>query len=301
MGSCPMSGTKLKTGAFDMPMADYLSAYGVSQSQLKLLGRSPAHFKYAQEHPEPSTPAQILGTILDTAIFSGDGRDFETCCHVQPNKYPSKEGDKPWHNGATFCKTWTAERQDKPIISSADYSSVLLMRDSVFAHPAAALVLKQGGGKSLFWEDADTGLQCRARPDWMSGTVIADLKSCIDASPEGFARAVAKFGYDVQAAWYLDGANVLGLQKEHFFFIAAESEAPYSVAVYELDEASIAVGRSKYRRLLNRYQQCVIEDRWPAYSQHVEVLSLPSWNFKAEQNAIALADSPRSPALEVGS
>lgn len=270
----------METGVKDMPMQDYLAAHGISQSGLKKLARSPAHYKYALDHPEPSTPDQIIGAIFDTAVFNPDA--LKTCIYVRPSHYESKGENKPWHDGATFCKEWTATHQDKPIISQSDFSDVLLMRDEVFKHPAAAMALKTGKGATLFCEDADTGLQLKGRPDWMSGNVILDLKSCQDASPDGLARAVATFGYDVQAAFYLDIAAVLNLGKEHFLFIATEKSAPFATAVYELDVDSIAIGRSKYRRLLNRYLECVVSDSWPGYSKNVERLSLPKWAKASE-------------------
>lgn len=290
----------MKVGVFDMPFPDYKAAHGVNQSSLKKLARSPAHVKYAIEHPEEPTPDQIWGQIFDTAIFDQSAFDTQSTFYVRPSHYESeKEGKKPWHNGATFCKKWNAERTDKPIISQADFSAVLIMREEVLRHPAAALALKSGKGASLFCEDADTGLQLKARPDWMSGNAIVDLKTCQDASPDGFARTVAQFGYDIQAAFYLDVANVLGLSKEHFLFVCCEKEPPYCVAVYELDEESIQIGRSKYRRLLNRYLECVVANQWPGYSKDVQFLSLPAWSKKSESYAQQLDDRPALPALEV--
>lgn len=288
----------MKTGAIKLSMSDYLSEHGVSQSRLKLLARSPAHLKYAIEHPEPPTPAQTLGHVFDAALFEPDA--IANICYVRPSHYVGEGTKKPWHNGAKFCKEWNEAHKDREIIPQADFASVQAMVGEILKHPAAALVLKEGkSGFCLFSEDAETGLQLKGRPDWMSGNVIADLKSCVDASPNGFARAVANFGYEIQAAFYLDLAAVLKLEKEHFFFIACEKEPPYAVAVYELDEESINIGRTKYRRLLARYLQCVVADTWPGYSRHVEVLTLPAWSKKSEFDAISLEDSPVRPALEV--
>ncbi len=290
----------MKTGVFDLPMPDYLAAHGVSQSQLKRIAQSPAHLRYYVSHPEPSTPDQIIGTIGHVAVF--ETTRLETCCWVKPNTYQdAKTSDwKKWNGNATACKDWIAARQDRPIISQEHYTDVLGMADAIRRHPAAALALKTGKAEqSLFCEDPDTGLQLKCRADWLSGNAIVDLKTCQDASPMGFAKCVANFGYDIQAAFNLDLANILGLGKAHFIFIAAEKEPPYAVGVYQLDQESIEVGRSKYRRLLSCYLQCVVDDKWPAYSSNIEFLSLPMWAQRAEQNAMQLADSPPMPALEV--
>lgn len=291
----------MKTGVFDLPMPDYLAAHGVSQSALKKLAQSPAHLRQYIDHPEPSTLDQIVGTITHTAVFEAEL--LEKCCHVKPANYQNAKAEwKKWNGNAKECKDWIAAHEDRPIVKQDDYTAILAMSGAVFNHPAARMALTTPGGKaeqSLFCEDPDTGLQLKCRTDWLSGNAIVDLKTCLDASPAGFAKTVANFGYDVQAAFNLDVANILGLGKEHFLFIAVEKEPPYAVAVYELDEESIGVGRSKYRRLLSRYLDCVVADKWPAYSQNVERLSLPTWAAKAEFNAMLLEDSPPVPALEV--
>lgn len=291
----------MQTGVFDLPLPDYLAAHGVSQSRLKILARSPAHLKYADEHPEEPTPDQILGTITHTAVFEPD--KLETCCYVKPASYQdTKTGDwKKWNGNANACKDWLAAHQDRPIISQEHFTSVCGIRDAVFAHPAASMALKSTGKaeQSLFAEDPDTGLQLKCRADFLTGNSDVDLKTCVDASPAGFAKAVANFGYDIQAAMTLDICRFLGLGIIHFVFIAVEKEPPYAVGVYELDGRALEVGRNKYRRLLNRYLECVAKEEWPAYSRNVEYLALPAWAERADFTAMLLEDQPPVPALEV--
>ena len=290
----------MKREIIEISMADYEAVHGVRQSMLKLLARSPAHLKYLIEHPTPSTPDQILGTVLDMALF--DPAHVWDRCYTRPKDYLDAKGcKKPWHNGANNCKEWMAKHGDKPVITPSQFTDIILMRDAIMKHPAAVRALAGGKiGRALFWEDADTGLQCKAYPDLMSGNTIVDLKKCRDASRNGFARALANFGYDVQAGFYLDGAENLGLiakDNGHFVFIVCEDTPPYAVAVWELDSQSIAFGRQKYRRLLTRYLDCVALDSWPAYSSNIEFISLPAWAKKAEYEALLLEDSPAEPAL----
>jgi hypothetical protein len=292
----------MKTGVLDLPMPDYLASHGVSQSMLKLFARSPAHLRYAIEHPEPDTPDQKIGTIAHVAVFEPDR--LETCCYVKPANYQHHKTAewRKWNGNATECRDWIAARQDRPIISQDAYTDVLGLRNAVFRHPAAALALKNAGKaeQSLFVEDPETGLQLKCRADFLVGNSDVDLKTCVDASPAGFAKAVANYGYDIQAAMTLDICALLGLGIEHFIFIAAEKEPPYAVGVYELDSRAIEIGRNKYRRLLNRYLECVTTDKWPAYSANIEYLSLPAWAEKADFRAMLLENEPQMPALEVG-
>lgn len=289
----------MTTGVFDMPMADYLAAHGISQSGLKTLARSPAHYQEAIANPKPSTPDQQIGIICHYAVFQP--KLFPESHWVKPETYRDKNSDwKKWHGGATACKDWVEAHKDRLVISQAEFDTIEAMRKSVLAHPAAAMALRAGEAeKSLFCEDADTGLQLKCRSDFLSGNAIVDLKKCQDASPAGFAKTIAAYGYDIQAAVNLFICNVLGLAKEHFLFIAVEDKPPYAVGVYKLTDASVEIGHSKFRRLLGRYMECVSTDKWPAYSPNVEYLSLPKWAQSAEFSAQLADESPVAPALAV--
>lgn len=289
----------MRTGVFDMPMEDYQAAHGISQSRLKLLARTPAHLQYATQHPKPSTPDQIFGTVAGIAIFEPE--KLESCCHVKPANYQNAKGEwKKWNGNAKECKDWLGAREDRPILSQEAFTNVLGVRDAVFAHPGAALALREGKAEqSFFSEDPETGLQLKARLDWTSGNTIVDLKTTGDASNAGFAKTIANFSYHLQAAFYLDIAALLGFQMDHFVFIVAEKEPPYCVAVWELDPVDVEIGRGAYRRLLSRYLECVTKDQFPAYSPNIERISLPAYARKADFNAMLLEDSAPMPALEV--
>lgn len=292
----------MKTGWFDQSYEVYAKEHGVRQSDLKLLARSPAHMRYALDNPEPSTLDQDIGNVFDIAVFQPD--KLSESCAIRPSKYPATEKNvtvmRDWHSGATYCKEWLAKAKmySLPIIPHDRYENILRMRDAVLKFPAAAFLLKQGkSGLSLYCEDSETGLQLKARPDWMTGSVIPDLKSTNDASPQAFSKTIANFGYDIQAAFYLDIANTLALKKDCFAFIVCEKDPPFAVAVYQIFPEDVEIGRQKYRRLLNRYLECVCANSWPGYSTDIQFIGLPAWAKHAEVNAMLLGDRPA--ALEL--
>lgn len=291
----------MKTGVFNLPMEVYLQEHGINQSGLKRLARSPAHYAHYRDNPDPPTDHQKLGTITHLAVF--EPHLLNGSHWMRPANYENKKGDvKKWNGNATECKDWLAAHQDRHIITAADYVAIEGMAKAIFNHPGAAKALGASGGRaeqSLFCEDPDTGLQLKCRTDWLAGNAIVDLKKCQDASPLGFSKCVSNFWYDLQAAFDLKCAGILGLQKEVFIFIAVEDKPPYAVGVYQLDEESVATGRSKFQRLLKRYLECAVEDRWPAYSKDVEFLSVTRWAASAESQAAQLEDTPRPPALEI--
>ena len=135
----------------------------------------------------------------------------------------------------------------------------------------------------MFWEDEETGLQCKCRPDIWAGKVIVDLKTTEDASPEGFSRSIQTYGYGIQAAHYLAGAGS-GSGADAFIFVAVEKKAPYAVAVYELDPLSLEICETKRRALLEYWANCREADMYPAYSDECQLISLPAWAMKGTEN-----------------
>jgi hypothetical protein len=104
------------------------------------------------------------------------------------------------------------------------------------------------------------------------GGTIVDLKTCTDASPSGFARACAAFGYHVQAAHYLNVTFA-----ERFVFIAVEKTFPYAVGVYELDAAAMAAGKEQCRIGLQTISDCRAINEWPGYTTTCDTITMPGW------------------------
>ena len=159
-------------------------------------------------------------------------------------------------------------------VTSTDMALALSMAAAVRNHPAAAELLKQGKAEqSFWWDDLSTGLRCKCRPDWYYGSTVVDIKTTTDASPQAFARAVATFAYHVQAAHYLAGLH----GAERFVFCAVEKTYPHAVAVYELDVASMALGRTTRDNAMDVLAGCRAADAWPGYGDTLQTISLPSW------------------------
>lgn len=272
----------------------YEKAPGLSQSKLKVMAKTPAHFKEALDNPPEPTRSFIMGHFVHTAVL--EPNLLQSSYHLRPETYTlekdrdknNRKGDiKKWNGNATECKDWFAAHTDKEVVLQAEQDAMIQIRKAVLEHPEASRALTKGKAEQcLFANDPVTGLQLKCRTDWLSGEAIVDLKTCEDASPAGFAKSVAKYGYDVQAAFNLDIANLLSLGKEYFVFIAVEKEPPHAVAVYDLDIDSIALGRSKYRRWLDLYAHCSELDEWPGYDPKITTLRLPQWSFMQESNLL---------------
>ncbi|MEO1767967.1 PD-(D/E)XK nuclease-like domain-containing protein [Thiobacter aerophilum] len=274
-------------GLLSMPADQYHAHSAVGHSGLLRIMRSPAHYReYVANPPEP-TPAMQLGTAFHTAI-------------LEPNRFGetfvvAPKFDRRTKEGKAAAEEWEASNSGKTPLPADQMAAIEQMVASVRSHQGAANLLASGMAEmSGFWVNQETGIECKCRPDWvvtLEGrpnwvTAIVDVKTCRDASADGFARSVAALGYDVQAAFYQDGIKALTGKTVPFYFVAVETEPPFAVAAYKASDDLIEVGRAKYRGALQLLKWCRENDRWPSYQPNgeIETINLPRWaaNFDLE-------------------
>ena len=252
----------------DISNADYHADPAVSASHLKTVMQSPYHYWSRYLDPDRvamvPTAAMRLGSLTHCAVLEPD--ELTKRYQLAPDRR-TKEG-----------KAAVVEMAAAGIeaVSEADLAQALQMADAVRSNSTAALLLANGQAEqSFWWDDIATGMRCKCRPDWFDGETIVDLKTCQDASPAGFARAVAQWSYQVQAAHYLCGTLA-----KRFVFVAVEKSAPYAVGVYELNTEAMVHGSVLRHNALQRIQDCRAINEWPGYTDGIQTLQLPCWALK---------------------
>ncbi len=261
-------------GIVDMTHDAYLLAQGVSKSMLDKLAhpKTPAHLRAYLDEPQPEpTDAQTFGTILHSALLIPDSL---SAVAVKPEGLDMR---------TKLGKDWAAAQGDKTIVSSDRMTAIKRMVDNVWAHPVAKRLLAGSDfERSLFATDGNGTLR-KGRLDVLTkaGNILPDVKTCESAAPEDFEKSIFQYRYFVQAPYYLDLCDLIGIKKEHFVFIAVEKTPPYCVAVHELDPLIVEAGRKTYQRDLTVYRQCVESGIWPGYPPEVGIVSVPMWARKA--------------------
>jgi hypothetical protein len=261
-----------------MDNAAYHAHSAISKSHLDQIARSPLHYwaRYLDPKrvvPEP-TPAMRLGTAVHTLTLEPD--TWESRYIVPP------QVDRRTKEGKALWAEFEEQAAGRELISADDRAVVSRMAEAVWSHPAAAMLLNLPGEAETthMWTDASTGLGCKCRPDWLTkdGSIVVDLKTTEDASPAGFRKSIGQWRYGVQAAWYNSGLEAAtGIRPSQFIFIAVEKKPPYAVAVYAADEEMIQLGMETAMRDLQRIAECRAAERWPGYSDQIEMISLPNW------------------------
>ncbi|TCO70245.1 PD-(D/E)XK nuclease-like domain-containing protein [Rhodovulum euryhalinum] len=307
----------------------YHAGPGISKSGLDLIRKSPAHYQHSRtaERREP-TPDQRLGTLAHALILEPES--FWDC-YAQPfvapenalattddmkarlrelgEKISGSKGElterlRAADPSAVFLDDaraeYAAEVGEQEIVTADEIAKVEAMRGAFFANESAGKLFAPGAGVaelSCYWVDEETGVLCRCRPDfWRFNGVIADLKTCRDASFDGFQKSIWDWRYHVQAAFYLDGIREAirqggfhGVEElpepAHFVFGALEKVEPYASATYLAVPEMLEIGRREYRKDLRTYADCLSSDKWPGYGDKIQPISLPEWVLRREAYA----------------
>lgn len=270
------------TGIFyNLPAAEYHTKVlgEISNSGIKRLLRSPAHYRAWIEDADESTdsPTLAFGRAFHCALLEPEV--FATTYAVEPDF-----GDCRFKENKAARDAWRSANASKELISAADQARITAMIASVQAHPLAGRAIRDGASEvTVRWTDEATGLPCKARADYfVDGKVrfVIDVKTCEDASPEVFAKAVSKYGYHIQHAHYAEAFRAAGKPLQNYLILAVEHKPPYAVAVYHIDAAAEARGFELRQRAIDAAARCTESGNWPAYPTGITQLTLPAYALK---------------------
>lgn len=250
----------------------YRSIPAVNASALKHAVRSLAHYRHAMKAQREQTEAHIVGEALHLAILESEKFAARV---VKRDKVDGRT-----KAGKEYAAAFAEQHAGKLILDADDYAAVEDMRESCASCPAIRQLMKQTGQAeaTALWREAN-GLDAKARFDRISfgSKRIVDVKSAREASPEGFARAIAQYGYHFSAAYYLRGAEHLAGPGWGFSWVVIEKEPPFACAVYEPTERMLDVAHNQIEVALRRVKEAEESGEYPAYSAEAQAIDIPEW------------------------
>jgi hypothetical protein len=278
----------------DMPLARYhqgdaAAGPSVSSTTLRRLwNESPAH-AWAHDPANPNrvvdddSEAFILGRATHHLICGQAGFSDEFI--VRPTQAPD---GRDWHGSNKSCIKWTAEQKriGRTVLTSAHVEQIKGMAIALGAHPLVQAGILNGLiERSLFWQDKETGLWLKARPDAIpsdSGD-FADLKTTESVLYHRLQNSIATYGYHQQAALVLEGARALDLPAETFTLIWVESKKPHCARAQQIKDEDIARGTKQNRAAIRMFADCLAAGSWPGPGDDrpdAEFVDLPDWKRK---------------------
>jgi hypothetical protein len=280
----------MKPGIYEMEDEKYFAHPAVSNSDLKKLARSPAHFKHYKANPPGQSPVMAAGSALHCAIL--EPNSFMDRYAILPDDAPARPTEaminakNPSESSQLRIAFWEAAdivNEGKITLSNEKAAEYLHIGNLVRNHEALAHFFKKGKAEAaVFAKDPITGTLCKCKPDYLTVvgkySVMLEVKSTEDSRPGQFARTAMNFGYFQAAAWYSTLMDWAGLgAPDLYLIIAFERDAPYGIQVYELPEEAMDYGRRRFREALDLYAHCLETNEWPNYDTSIQPLSLPNW------------------------
>ena len=245
----------------------------VSSSGLKQILRTPAHYQaYLNGASRKETPALFLGTAIHTRL-------------LEPELYAQEYVVAPSLDKRTKeWKEFELANANKKILTPDQMVILEGIAHSVSQHQSAQTLLAGGLVEhSIIWQDEETGIWCKIRPDLLcvdfDTGICLDVKSTEDASPPEFVRSCVNYDYDLSAAMYLEGLRNVFKRDFDFVFLPVEKSAPYGCALYGAPKEMIERGTRRFRNALALLKSCRESDQWPSYQEHggYDVLDWPRW------------------------
>ncbi|EAA8370190.1 exodeoxyribonuclease VIII [Salmonella enterica] len=266
---------------YDIPNEAYHAGPGVSKSQLDDIADTPAIYLWRKKAPVDTEKTKSLDT----------GTAFH-CRVLEPEEFSKRFIIAPEFNRRTSAgkeeeKTFLEEcaRTGRTVLTAEEGRKIELMYQSVMALPLGQWLVESAGyaESSVYWEDPETGILCRCRPDKIIPEFhwIMDVKTTADI--QRFRTAYYDYRYHVQDAFYSDGYRAQFGEIPTFVFLVASTTAEcgrYPVEIFMMGEDAKLAGQREYRRNLQTLAECLNNDEWPA----IKTLSLPRW---AKENANA--------------
>lgn len=257
----------------DLTYLEYAAIPAWNWSRIKLLElASPLHVfqDVFQDHGDNDTPARVVLRAIHCAV-------------LEPHRFGERY--------SVFAGTRNASHKlYKSHLACFPGTEVLLPRerDQITATAAAIRdhhvvrdLMAEGEGEVVVtWDDADTGLPCKARIDWLGTKGWFDLKTFGTTHERRVASMAAQQLTHGQLAHYDAGLRANGIELPALL-VVAEGQGAQDVAVFAMDEGvphgALHVGRVLRERLMRELAGCVAEDRWPGRHETVQDLVLPTW------------------------
>ena len=244
-----------------------------------ILAKSPAHVQIENVRlggkSRESTAAMDTGSLIhavladdQTTIRVGDFDDYRT----------------------KAAQTWRDEMREAgyiPVLSPA-YAEALTVAEHVRKRAAKGVSVRSPFSVearhevTCIWQEGET--YCRARfdvlvTDDLRNADIWDWKSTADISERGIERTIAKYRYDMQAAFYLRGLEAMGYnaRQTSFVFVFFETVAPYTVRRVVLSQEYLAQARKEVSDAIALWQQCQQSGEYPVAPVDTITVEIPHY------------------------
>jgi hypothetical protein len=259
-----------------LPFEQYKAIDAISHSDLRLANRSLRHYQLGLR--VEATPSMILGSA--------------THCYVlEPERFDSEYYIIPVCDRRTKEGKSTFERHqelagNRSLLPESEMVKIAGMRKELEATRTWQM-LKDNVWTvecTIQWKHEATALRCKGRPDAISGDTeknrtLIEYKTTSRASSWNFQKSIVEYGYHTQLAYYGEGLRKHGFEPAHCIIIAQETEFPYLVAFYRLNNEALKLGHDQNETTLKRIKYALESGYYEGYPDMLLDIDLPKYMY----------------------
>lgn len=255
----------------------------------RIVSRSPMHgWDMHPRNPSAGSvgidPSEAMrrGLTVDSLLLGGD----QPIAVVPRDGWTDAKGNPADYNGnLKSVKEWKAaqEAEGKLVVSAGEMDDCMKTASAIrMALLRKGVVLdEEGMQQTAIWEK--DGVLCRCRFDHLEigegFAVITELKTTENASIGAVTRTFENFGYDIQAAAYVEAVETLRPDlagRVEVRFIFAETLSPYAVRIPPLAGTAVELGRLRWARAKFLWREGIETGAWLGYGDEPLDASLAS-------------------------
>lgn len=193
-----------------------------------------------------------------------------------------------------------AKHPGKMPIRQVDFDKVIEMRKCFLNLPANQQILKQDryNEASIYWQDEETGLFLKCRPDTMTKDfkIAVNYKTVDPYHLNNFSAHMSNLFYHVSAAMTMTGIEkVTGVKPEKYLLMCVTGKEPLKAFNVPITETVRIEGEMLFREMLNLYADYLAN---PMKYQTNDELIIDSLPISRAQNQRLKADIPPSNSTE---
>jgi hypothetical protein len=244
-----------------------------------------------------STAGQIAAFVLDEKTT---GQDLPWIAKPEGINRRTKAGQAEWDEFVSDCALKDLKIVDdsdfvkamdyvdlvkgKTVLDEQDHADAMACVQALNNHPEFAAIMAQPRRVEVEHQFDLFGHRFKAKPDCIidSMKLILDIKTTDDASPHRWQWSAVDYGYHRQAWIYQQALVESADECYRFIFAVVEKPKPSTrgipptVALYELDDATIEMGCDDTFSLVREYERRTKENDWQQpYSSGIVPLRLP--------------------------
>lgn len=253
--------------------------YAYSKTDLEYSMLSMSNMVQRRMGPQQDSEALEFGSALHLRLEHYNDQDAYLKLIAAAPK-----ADKRTVAGKAIHEAFEATSKGKIILDTEKWDLLENMLKAVQAHPDANALLNAKGinEETFVWQDPDSGVICKCRPDkrlleappGLPDHIVLDWKSARSCNIKDLRNEIGERYHDMQAAIVLDGIKaVLGHDVGPFVNVFIEKGNKMRVVLGVVDEDSIEIGRRLYKDQLMKIADSQKSGIWPGFVD----FSLPAW------------------------